>query len=154
MSYNKLVTFPAFLLQSLSLNGGKVDSADFLGGHLRPYVSEVSAKREADSSWCSWARPDELQNDQQDGCCYREGEDNRDSTLPFYKKCHNFFIFQAIFFIHTSKKLLRHKIFYGSEELVSTFYFTPKKPGARNFEIAISTAAPQALLSTGRSYTM
>ena len=42
---------------------------------------------------------------------YREGEDDREPQHTFYKKYHNFFIFQAIFFIHTSKKLLRYNLF-------------------------------------------
>ena len=42
---------------------------------------------------------------------YREGEDDREPQQTYYKKYHNVFIFQAIFFIHTSKKLLRHNLF-------------------------------------------
>ena len=42
---------------------------------------------------------------------YREGEEDREPQQTFYKKYHNFFIFQAIFFIHTSKKLLRYNLF-------------------------------------------
>ena len=42
---------------------------------------------------------------------YREGEDDREPQQTFYKKYHNFFIFQAIFFINTSKKLLRYNLF-------------------------------------------
>ena len=45
---------------------------------------------------------------------YREGDDDRkeeDTQQDFYRKYHNFFIFQAIFFIHTSKKLLRYNLF-------------------------------------------
>ena len=38
---------------------------------------------------------------------YREGEDDRekeDTPQAFYKKYHNFLVFQAIFFTHTSNK--------------------------------------------------
>ena len=42
---------------------------------------------------------------------YREGEDDREPQQTFYKKYHTFFIFQAIFFIHTSKKLPRYNLF-------------------------------------------
>ena len=42
---------------------------------------------------------------------YREGQDDREPQQTFYKKYHNFFIFQAIFFIHISKKLLRYNLF-------------------------------------------
>ena len=42
---------------------------------------------------------------------YREGEDDCEPQQTFYKKYHNFFIFHAIFFIHTSKKLLRYNLF-------------------------------------------
>ena len=59
-------------------------------------------------------RPEEFQNDrwsEKDGFHGRAGEDDREPQQTFYKKYHNFFIFQAIFFIHTSKKLLRYNLF-------------------------------------------
>ena len=59
------------------------------------------------------AASEEFQNDrwsEQDGYhglswagVYREGEDDREPQQTFYKKYRNFFIFQAIFFIHTSE---------------------------------------------------
>ena len=77
----------------------------------------MSAKREGGFKFQMFLgelpRPEEFQNDrwsEQDGFnagVYREGEDYREPQQTFYKKYHNFFIFQAIFFIHTSKKLPR-----------------------------------------------
>ena len=71
---------------------------------------------------------------------YREGEDDRedeDTPQVFYKKYHYFFIFQAIFFIHTSKKLPCYDLFKNVwfTRIDWVLFILSKKPGARNFEI-------------------
>ena len=86
----------------------------------------MSGKREGDSSHrCSWRaasawgvswsrRSVEQERRLSRERVYREGEDDREeenTAQAFCKKYHNFFIFQAIFFIHTSTNFHRSNLF-------------------------------------------
>ena len=64
----------------------------------------------------------------------------QDTPQAFHKKCHSFLNFQAIFFLHISKKLHCSNLFKNVwiTRFRTCYYFTPKKVGARNFEIDYS----------------
>ena len=101
--------------------GRRIEVTDVLGRAASAWgVSKRSVKRERRLSRAG---------------VHREGEDDREPQQTFYKKHHNFFIFQAIFFIHTSKKLLRYNLFkmYGSYELSKYFLFYAQKTRGPEF---------------------
>ena len=135
---NKVVLwpFPRFCFDACPRwrNGGKVDSAEqgdqcfssevFEDEQQRGWRIQVTYVVGRTASACRVSRRSVKQARwlSREGV-YREDEDDReeeDTPQAFYKKCHNFLIFQAISFIHTSNKLHCSNLFKNAWKITNT----------------------------------
>ena len=137
---NKLVLwpFPRFCFEACPWrrNGGKVDSAE-KGDHCFCFGGWATKGKEiqftdvvglAASAWGVSRRSVKRERWLSRERVYWESEDDReeeDTAQAFCKKYNNCIIFQAIFFIHTSKNctVLTFSKMYESQELIEYFLF-------------------------------